>query len=149
MARLINGRFPDGVTEGLKPVVVFPMAKLCVEVFSVVLIIWSIIRRCLIGVTIVDGVVSILIRFVVCICFCCARVFIVELFNGVLPVGKCGIPTRRAFVNGVRIFVLWSERFDATLGVAPTNCLDFNGVRPTFVPVDAFAASRSRSLALA
>ncbi len=84
----------------MKPVVVFPMAKLCVEVFSVVLI----ILRCLIGVIIVDGVVSILIRFVVCICFSCARVFIVVLFNGVLPVGKCGIPTRRAVVNGVRRF---------------------------------------------
>ncbi len=127
MARLTNGRFPDGVVykkktnsskiryeihhtiiEDFKPVVVFPIAKLYVEVFSVLSTIWSIRRRCLIGVTVVDGVVSILIRFVVCICFCCARVFIIELFNGVLPVGKCGIPTRRDVVNGVRIFEFWS-----------------------------------------
>jgi hypothetical protein len=88
MARLTNGRFPG------------------VELFSVVFTICSIRRRCLIGVIIVEGVISILLRFVVCDCFCCARVFIVELCNGVLPVGKCGIPTRRAVVNGVRKFVL-------------------------------------------
>jgi hypothetical protein len=32
-------------------------------------------------------------------------------------------------------------RFDTTPGVVPTNCLDFNGVRPTIVPVDVVCAA--------
>jgi hypothetical protein len=88
----------------LKPVDVFAVNTLCDEIFSVefaffiVLTTGLIRRRCLAGVT---TVVSIFIRFVVCNCFC-VRNFIVELNNGVLPVGNCGIPTRRAVVKGVR-----------------------------------------------
>ena len=47
----------------------------------------------------VDDVASIFTRLVVCACLACARVLNVELFNGVLPVGK---PTRRAVASGVR-----------------------------------------------
>jgi len=32
-------------------------------------------------------------------------------------------------------------RFDRAPGVVPTNCLDFNGVRPTIVPVDVVCAA--------
>jgi hypothetical protein len=87
----------------LNPVDVFVDNKLYDEIFSFFIVSSTSLarRRCLTGVTIVDDVVSILQRFVVCNCFC-VRNFIVELSNGVLPVGNCGTPTRRVVVNGVR-----------------------------------------------
>jgi len=45
---------------------------------------------------------------------------------------------RKNKISSIGFFL---TRFDATFGVVPTNCLVFNGVRPTNVPVDVACAA--------
>ncbi len=88
ISNLNKGTNPT-IIEVLKPVDVFAVNTLCDEIFCVIFTFFIVSaisltrRRCLTGVTIVDDVVSIFIRL-----FVCVRNFIVELSNGVLPVGN-------------------------------------------------------------